>query len=358
MKINFILPKIGVSGGVKVVFEYANHLQERGHDVSIIYPWIPMLPSKWYRYNFRTLLKSIFQKIINSEGSIPIGWNLKANLVKVPTLAERYIPDADIIVATWWKTAYYVSKYNKSKGEKFYLIQGYEIWEGLNEKVNMSYKLDFKNIVISTWLKDIIINNVHAEIEALILNGINLNQFYSENVKRKDNSIRILMQYHTLKLKGIDDGIKAFEIVKEKHPTIKLVMFGLNTGKNVPVYSEFHRNPTVDELRRIYNSCDIFLFPSRNEGFGLPPMEAMACKIPVVTTNVGAVPDYTILGETALVSPPNDPESLAENIIRLIENERERKKIAENGYNYIKQFTWNKSTDELEKIFKKYVGEK
>ena len=83
-------------------------------------------------------------------------------------------------------------------------------------------------------------------------------------------------------------------------------------------------------------------------------MEAMACGVACVTTNVGAVPDYTIPGKTALVSPPKDPETLAQNIIELLENENKRKQIAKNAYNYIKQFTWDKAVEQLERIFKMF----
>jgi glycosyltransferase involved in cell wall biosynthesis len=75
----------------------------------------------------------------------------------------------------------------------------------------------------------------------------------------------------------------------------------------------------------------------------------------LVTTDIGGTRDYAIHGKTALVSAPEDSEALAQNIIRLIENEDERRRIAENGYNYIKQFTWDRATDQLEEVFKKYV---
>jgi glycosyltransferase involved in cell wall biosynthesis len=87
----------------------------------------------------------------------------------------------------------------------------------------------------------------------------------------------------------------------------------------------------------------------------MPPMEAMACRLAVVTTNVGAVPDYTIPGKTALVSPPRDIKKMAQNIIKLIENKDLREEIAQNGCDYIKQFTWGKATEQLEEVFKKYI---
>ena len=84
----------------------------------------------------------------------------------------------------------------------------------------------------------------------------------------------------------------------------------------------------------------------------MPPMEAMACKCAVATTDVGAVREYTIPEETALVSPPRRPDLLAENIIRLVKNERLRQQISEAGYRYIvSNFSWDKATKLLEQIF-------
>lgn len=358
MKITFIAPGIGISGGTKAIFEFANHLHERGHDVSVVYPLIPMsLEVNWY--NLRKLVSKGFSTATKFKRGVGVDWfNLKANLKRVPTLAERFVPDADIVIATLWKTAYYVSNYNKNKGEKFYLVQHYEIWDGPEEKVNNSYKLGLHNIVNSTWLKNILQDELNAKVEALILHAPDWNQFYPETVARNNSILRILLPYRREEWKGTQDGIKVFEIAREKCPNVQLVMFGEATGKDAPRYVEFHQAPSNDKLRRIYNSCDIFLFSSHSEGFGMPPMEAMACKLAVVTTNVGAVLEYAVSGETALVSPPKSPELLAENLIRLIENEGLRKQIAEAGHNHIKGFTWGKATDELEEVFSKVLNQR
>lgn len=355
MKITFLLPSIGISGGVKAVFKFANHLYNRGHDVSIVYPLIPMGSiGKWY--NFKNLIYKAKETISNLKRCNRIEWfSLKVKLVRTPTLSERFIPNAEIVVATWWETAFHVSRYGKNKGEKFYLIQHYEIWGGPKEKVDKTYKLGLHNIVNSTWLKDILQNKLNAKVESLIFHAPDIEDFYFENKNKNCNLIRILMPYRTQRWKGAEDGIKAFEIVKRKFNKIQLVMFGPYKSKNVPEYVKFYEKPSNEKLRDIYNSCDIFIFPSHHEGFGMPPMEAMACRLACVVTNVGAVPDYAISNKTALIVTPERPEELAQAILSLLNSKRKRQKIAETGYEYIKRFSWDKSTAQLERVFQKYI---
>lgn len=350
MRITFILNSIGLSGGTKVVFEYANRLCQRGHEVFIVYPLIPILSElKWYN------LVRLFNKLKGFIGNLihgnKVSWfDLKAELVRVPTLSERYIPDSDIIVATWWSTAYTVAGYDDNKGEKFYLVQHYEIWGGPKEKVDLSYKLGLKIVCVSGWLKNIIENELGGDVEAVISNAPGWEQFYPES-REETTVLRILTPYRVEKWKGFSDAVSAFAMAKRKYHNLKLVAFGPRSKGNVPSDVEYHQSPVGENLRRIYNSCDIFLFTSHCEGFGLPPMEAMACKAALVTTDVGAVNEYVIPGETALVSKAGDVESLSRNILRLAEAKSERRRIAENGYSHIRQFTWENSCDKLENLF-------
>jgi len=353
MRITFILPNVEISGGVKAVFEFANNLHDRGHNVCVLYPMVLTLPGAK-----QTIIELTMR--INAGGykckqNIQIDWfDLKADLIKVPTLAERHIPDADIVVATWWATAYSVSRYSNCKGAKFYLAQHYEIWGGPVEKVNNSYKLGLRIIVNSTWLKNILQDKLKVEVEDLILHSPDLDQFYPEEKKMIGETTRILMPFRNIEWKGAQDGIKAFEIVRGKNYNVQLVMFGPASDKKVPSYVEFHEKAYKDKLREIYNSCDIFVFPSHVEGFGMPPMEAMLCKCAVVTTNVGAVPDYAIHGKTAMFCPPKAPEQLAENIIMLLVDPDLRKRIADAGYKHVVQnFSWDNATTSLEKLFER-----
>ena len=292
MKITWILNDILISGGVKAVFCLSNKLIDRGHTVNIIYPLIPMgvTPVKLLTKGYKAF------SILKSRSNTKLWFDLKANLIRVPYLSPKYIPDADVVLATWWETAYFVNKLPASKGKKFYFIQHYEIWGGNKYKVNNSYRLGLTNIVNSQWVQDKV-ESVGGKVAAKILHAPDWEQFGYTDVP-KHNGLRVLMPYRADSFKGWNVGLTAFQMARESNNNIQLVAYGREPN-NLPQWIEYHQSPVGEELNRLYGSCDIFMFPSTAEGFGMPPMEAMCCKVPVVTTDVGAVRDYTIDGETA-----------------------------------------------------------
>jgi len=353
LKITFIVPDVDLSGGVKAVLEFSNNLIDLGHDVTIVYPTVPMSGGvSWFHPGLLLGRGKAIAKHIKTDS--PLDWfDFKGRLLNTPTLAEKYIPTGDVIIATWWETSYLVANFSKDKGEKFYLIQHYEVWGGKSEKVDASYRLGLKNIINSSWLREILEDKLNAPVDILIPHAPDLDQFYTEDRGKrrldKNGNLRILLSYRDIEWKGMADGFKAFKLAKSEEPQLKLVIFGPEKGTDLPEDAEFHLRPTRDKLRHLYNSCDIFLFPSIKEGFGMPPMEAMACGCAVVLTRVGAVPDYTIEDKTAIVCEPESSEELAEGILKLVRDEPLRKKISSAGQKHIiKNFSWAKSTHQLE----------
>nr|WP_274599531.1 glycosyltransferase family 4 protein [Clostridium perfringens] len=163
------------------------------------------------------------------------------------------------------------------------------------------------------------------------------------------------MMYHKLEWKGFSDGLKAFEIVKKYNPNLKLKLFGLEDGHDIPEYAEFYKNPSRETLKKIYSESNIYIFPSRNEGWGLTILEAMACKCAVVGTNTGALIEIGIDGENCLKSESENIIALANNIKRLIDNDNLLNDIANSGYRTALNFKWENSIDEIEKYFRSLI---
>lgn len=416
MNINYIVSGLELSGGFRVIVEHANRLKERGHEVNIVSPLIVMptvFKIEWKRLQqFMRDNKEKWEKDVKC-------FDLKIKPIKIPSinpltakLSENIIPDANIIFATSWDTAEFVARLNPSKGNKFYLIQHYEVWDVLNnlncwvnaknlvedsnksdrdknqnkgqytdksqytdkifwslpdltlndpelhkkrKMVEDTYHLPLSKITISNLLKKLIEKKFDEKIIGLVPNGVNFNQFYKEeNTSHKsEQPLKVTMPYMATPYKGAADGIKALKIVRKAHPETEFVLYGSKSFEDIPPWINFFNQLlNDDELRRLYNSSDIFVNPSWAEGFCLPPLEAMACGCAVVSTEVGAVKDYSINGKTILTSPPQNPRLLAENIIRLIEDETLRKRIADNGQQHVQKFNWEYSIDKLEQILK------
>lgn len=92
------------------------------------------------------------------------------------------------------------------------------------------------------------------------------------------------------------------------------------------------------DLPLIYNAADVFVMPSRYEGFGFPVLEALSCGCPTITTNVSSLPE--VAGDAALLVTPDDVPMLAEAIRNLIYDIDLRNKLRENGLNQVKKFSW------------------
>ncbi|MGA9997167.1 MAG: glycosyltransferase family 1 protein [Pyrinomonadaceae bacterium] len=107
---------------------------------------------------------------------------------------------------------------------------------------------------------------------------------------------------------------------------------------------------TDEELRDLYASCRAFIYPSLYEGFGLPPLEAMACGAPVVASRIAAHTE--VLGTAARCFAPASVEELAENIVRLCEDESERQKLSSAGLKRAAEFSWERAARETLGVYK------
>ncbi|MFH1181022.1 MAG: glycosyltransferase family 4 protein [bacterium] len=358
MRVTFILTSYSRKpiGGFRVVYEYANRLVKRGYRVNIVYckrlKNIPesLGPLKRLKSEIYYLYKILFKPKPD--------WQLIDSRIKtfhVPEPEARYIPEADAVFATYWAIAEYMEKYPEEKGRKCYLFQHYETFGSKDTgEVAATWLSSFPKIIISKWLYDIGLS-FNAKDMVYIPNGIDHDHF-KMTAAIKDRPARVAMMYSEIPWKGAWDGISAIDLAKKQFPDLQAVLFGVGKrARDIPSWIEYRENPGQKELSEsIYNYSSICLCPSHTEGFALPPAEAMSCGCAVATTDCGGIKDFCQNEKTALISPVRQPEALAKNLIRFLEDDGLRIKIAQAGYDYIQRFSWENSLDLMENFLKKY----
>ncbi len=110
----------------------------------------------------------------------------------------------------------------------------------------------------------------------------------------------------------------------------------------------------INELPLWYNAAELFVYPSLYEGFGLPPLEAMACGTPVVAANTSSLPE--VVGQGGLTVDPLDVEGLAEAMRRALDDEAFWQEMRERGLQRAKGFSWTKTAQETVQVYRRAMG--
>lgn len=351
MKICFVIPSIGKSGGIDVIYKYADILSRKGNEVIVLKEFIA---PNMHRYNLR--IYNYIHKIYCTLKSISEWKNRNKKFDKyVLKINNRSVPKFDVIIATAWTTAYKVDSLDAAKGKKFYFIQDFETWDNKTYGL-MSYKLNLKKIVISTWINDQIRKSLNMGPYPIVYNGINNGLFKENRINNTDlkKEINLLMLNHRLPKKGVNNGVAVMDIIRRKFQHVNCRMFGLDSGNDLPSYIEYKRNPSKNELVQLYNKSDIYIYPSIEEGWGLSPIEAMACGCVVVGTKSGFVLDLGKNKENMMISMPGDIDEMVKNICELVDNPDLYNKIRVNQVQLIQSLDWNRSAEKLLNILKGY----
>ena len=109
-----------------------------------------------------------------------------------------------------------------------------------------------------------------------------------------------------------------------------------------------------EDLRGLYSSCRVFVYPSIYEGFGLPPLEAMACGAPVIAGNIATFQET--LGGAAQLVEPHDVEALATSIIEILDNEDRRRTLSRRGLEQAAKFSWERTAELTLEVYREVLG--
>lgn len=358
MKITFVMCSgFSLSGGDRVIAIYAKQLQQRGHEVFII---SRPLTKPSLREQIRSVLKGQgWIKTPQTKASYFETFGVRCKLLdRARPVVDADLPDADVVIATWWETADWVAKLSPSKGAKVYFVQHHEVFDYLpQEQAAASYRLPLHKIVVARWLQDLMRTLYQDNNVSLVPNSVDPKQFYAPP-RKKQAVPTVGMLYSSTPWKGCDVSLKAFSLAAQRIPNLRLVTFGSSEPTEdlpLPPQANFSYRPPQEQLREFYAQCDAWLFGSRSEGFGLPILEAMACRTPVIGTPAGAAPELLSDGAGILVQPES-PEAMAQAIEQICQmSEAEWQQMSNAAYAKVTDYTWDDATDRFEAVLQQVV---
>jgi glycosyltransferase involved in cell wall biosynthesis len=198
------------------------------------------------------------------------------------------------------------------------------------------------NFVWSHHIEQSLLDDYHCDPSKVVCAyiGINaVNPVTSVNPRRyKDKNI--LFVGIDWERKGGPDLVNAFDIVRQAHPDAKLTIVGSSPSVDVPNCHVVGRIP-VNEVGQYFNKASLFCLPTYLEPFGIVFLEAMSSKLPVVATNVGAIPDIVRDGESGYLVEPGDVQGIANALITLISDPEKCRAFGEKGYQLVQgNYSW------------------
>lgn len=298
LSVTFLIFRPSLSGGARIIARHARLLRDRGHTVHVVglaaaAEGRPGLLRKLWRSSPSATPPSHFE----AEGLSPLLIRRRERV----TAAD--LPDADIVIASYWRTAEWMEALPPCKGRRVYFIQGHEPDSPHTDRnrAEATYKIDALPIVVSGWLLDVLRDRYHRRDAILVPNAIDLAQFPRRARTRNPTPV-IGFAASRNAVKRTELAIAACMILKERFPTLRAkALASKPLVEGAPPWFDVALSPPQADIADVYAACDVWLSTSRVEGFGLPILEALACGTPVVASPAGAAPDLITDANGAIV---------------------------------------------------------
>lgn len=330
-KIIFIVPGVGINGGIAVIVRHAHMLMDQGHDVTLLNIGKPGKLETWFPD------------------------------VKVPVIdyadADSYqLENIDLLFATGWQTASYISSIEAKR--KLYFVQSDErrFADDAETKklIEDTYRMDCEYLTEARWIQRFL-KDEFDHPSYYVPNGLDLDIFNERApLVPRSSRLKILIEGPVvIPFKGVAD---AYQAVKDLDADIWLVSSAGGPERDWRIDKFFEAVPFT-KMHEIYSSCDVFIKMSRIEGFFGPPLEAMACGCSVVVSKVTGYDEYIVNEENALVVEMGDVEGAGKAVARLLQDPQLRARLVANGYETARAWGWDVSRDAMKTVLAGQGGE-
>ena len=285
-------------------------------------------------------------------------WRLKPDIVHFQGLSTGII---GIFSKTFLKIPYIVW----ARGSDVYLA---------NPLIKITHEMIFNKasaiIALTEYMKNAINQTTDKEVH-VIPNGVELNKF-AINENKEDTRCKLgIPQDKTILIfvgrlyavKGVDYLIKSLNILKKDFNNFKLLILGdgpemgnlrqLSQELGNDSYIEFLGRIPNEKVSDYLNASDIFVLPSLSEGFPNVLLEAMACGLPVISTNIRGLDEIIIEGRNGFLINPKSPEEIAHKVEYILDNPLIFESFSQNNKNRAKKYEWKMVINKLDEIYKK-----
>lgn len=361
MRITFLLSSLWLSGGVLLVVDYANRLQQRGHQVTLVIPGGARDPA-------------VCQKLIAGvqiiEGKLPLTrltstrslawWKLAWYVVDL----VRITPRSDVVIATHTPTtipALLLRLLRKARSLAWLYMDYDEMFRQRPlERFLLHWMPRFFDLLMT--ISQPLADHVHGRTKgAVVVTGAGLarQEHFSAatSPRANDKQWRVLYVGDTRPRKGLREFLAAMALVYQQVPNLELVIVSKEPAAiDTAVPYQLHIYPTDEALVALYNRCDLFVSCSWGEGLGYPPLEAMACSTPVVLTDSVGVRDYARHGVNCLVVPPREPAAIAAATLRLARDRALAQQLIEQGKLTVRNYEWEVVINRVEQALEDLVN--
>ena len=351
MRVTFVVPDLGdTSGGARIIAGHAERLAERGHEVLIVSPNPP-------RVDLRRRLKSL----IGRDRLPPPPEHSHYARLKVTNrrtgrdgpVEAKDVPDADVIIATFWTTVEWIWSMPPTKGAKVHFIQGYDAAAGRpNDQIDAAWRSPFHKIAVAQWLVDLGKDRFGSDRIALVPNSIDHHLFNPLNRPARTKPATIGFMFHAADFKDMPTSLAAIARLKQIHPETNIVSFGASMPRRgeLPPATRFYHLPKQEKIAEIYSRCDAWLSTSRLEGFNLPPLEAMATGCPAVCARTGRPLEIINNGRNGFLIDQGDSAGFADALSGIVSLDDDAwHRMSDSAVEAVAHPTWKESSFLFEK---------
>lgn len=333
MRIVFILPGRGASGGVRVTCEMASRLHNRGHHVRIICRKQDSLLDGFKKVRDRMFYRGVQDWLAHFAGKVD----------EFRDLATCQFAQDELIVAVGMSISADMERLVFLPNRKVQYIHGATPWAP--ELMQRALSIPLPKIIVASYLQEIVRRLGQGEIVALIHNGVDPSEYFPSLTEQRDG---IGLIYSSHWAKDPETTLAVIAQLSHLRPATPIRVFGADRRpSNIPS-SMYRRYPSLQEARQIYCRSQVWVMASQSEGFSMPVLEAMACGCCVVATDCGGTRDMISNGENGFLVPVGDCDEIVRKVEFLLSDSEVRSQISRRAEQTAKQFNWDSSIDQLE----------